>query len=107
MGGGNHAHIDRTLILAPKPPDTRFLEHPKQLGLRADGHVADFVQQQGAALRLFKASRSSFNCSRERTSFVSKQLAFDQAFRKSGAIDRYKRTAGSGAQAMYGSRYQF
>ena len=54
MGGGQHAHIHGNGFLAAEPLQAFFLKHAQQLDLRARGHVADFIQKNGAVVGLLK-----------------------------------------------------
>jgi hypothetical protein len=51
------------------------LQHPQQGDLSAWGDVADFIEEQRAALGNFEAAASSGGCASEGSLFVSEQLA--------------------------------
>ena len=43
-----HAHIDLDFPVAPDRADLALFQHPQQLGLHAQGHVANFIEEQRA-----------------------------------------------------------
>ena len=49
-GGGHQAHIERHQLVRAQGLDLALLQGAQQLGLHAQRHVADFVQEQGAAV---------------------------------------------------------
>src|SRR5258708_790423 len=48
----SYVHVDR--FGGSDPFDFTFFEHAQQLGLHGQGHVANFVQKERAAVRLLK-----------------------------------------------------
>jgi hypothetical protein len=49
VGGGNHAHVDLDRLAAADTLEHLVLQEAQQLGLQRDRHLADLVQEQGAA----------------------------------------------------------
>ena len=64
----------------------------QQARLRFRRHVADFVEEQRAAVRLFELADLLSDRARECTAFVPEQLAFEQIVRDRRHIDRHERT---------------
>src|SRR5690348_2882437 len=56
MGRGDDAHIGADRDAPADRGVFPFLQHAEQTGLRLGRHVADFVEKQGTALRLFEAA---------------------------------------------------
>ena len=50
VGGGDHAHVHADGLLAAHAPELALLQHAQQLGLRAQRHLADLVQEDAAAV---------------------------------------------------------
>ena len=50
-GGGDHAHVDLDDLVAAQGLQLLLLQHTQQLGLQRQRHVADLVEEQGAAVR--------------------------------------------------------
>jgi hypothetical protein len=78
------------------------LQHAQHLGLRGQGHVADFVEKDRAAVRLLELAGAIGDSSGERTLHVSEQLALDQFRRNRGTVDLHERPFGTRGIAMYG-----
>ena len=71
----DHAHINRDRLFAAEPLKLLILEHLQQLRLQLEIHVADFVQQDGAAVGQFKHTGLFLKCARKRSALVAEQLA--------------------------------
>ncbi|HKY35525.1 MAG TPA: hypothetical protein VJN18_06290 [Polyangiaceae bacterium] len=50
VGGRDHARIDALGLDAADAPHLAFLEDPQQLGLQLETELADFVEEQRAAV---------------------------------------------------------
>src|SRR5512144_2875666 len=50
VGRGDDARVHRHRARPAERMDLTLLEGPEELGLRGEGHVADLVEEQGAAL---------------------------------------------------------
>src|SRR5271168_5046452 len=90
IGGGNDAHIHAHRASSSESFELLLLEDAEQFGLEFKWQVADFVEQEGTAIRVLKASRSLAHGSGERTSFMPEKLALDQARWNRRAVDRYE-----------------
>ena len=64
IGRSQHAHIDRGFALAAQAAQLAVFEHAQQLRLRADRHLADFVEQQRAAFGQFEAADAALRALR-------------------------------------------
>jgi hypothetical protein len=71
------------------------------------GEVSDFIQKQGAAVRLFEPADAASFGTGEGAAFVAEQLAFEEVFGNSGAIDGEKRAVGTGAVLTEGAGDEF
>ena len=56
VGGRQHPHVHRRFYLAAQAAQLAVFQHAQQLGLGGGGHLADFIQQQRAFFRQFKAA---------------------------------------------------
>src|SRR6185369_6630186 len=54
VGGGDDAHVERLGFAATDALDLALLQYAQQLGLQRQRHLRDFIEQQGATLRLFE-----------------------------------------------------
>ncbi len=76
---GDHAHIDPE---RPRPAETlelAFLHHPEELWLQLEGHLADLIEKQRAAVRKLEPSNPLCDRACERPPLVAEQLALEQA----------------------------
>ena len=77
--------------MATQACELSLLQHAQQLALQVHGHLANFVQKQGAALGLLEQAFLFAVSPGEGPFFVTKQHVFDQVFRHGCAIERHKR----------------
>jgi len=54
MRGDHHPHINRDGFGCADSLQLAFFQYAQQLGLHGEGHIVDFVEQERAAMRLFK-----------------------------------------------------
>ena len=76
-------------------PEETVLQEAQQLALQVHGHLANFVQKQGAALGLLKQTLLLTVSASEGPFFVAKQHVFDQVFWHGRAVERDKRAMGT------------
>src|SRR5271165_5313141 len=107
VGSREHADIDGGLAFRPKATQLAVFEHPQQLRLGGDRHLADFVEQQSAALGEFKASGAAIERSRESAFLVAENLAFDERLGNGGAVDGDKGLSLAITERVDGARYEF
>ena len=69
------------------------LQHAQQPGLGLERHVADLVEEQGAALGLLEPPDLARIGAGERALLVTEQLALDQLARDRRHVDRDERPA--------------
>ena len=75
------------------------------LHLQFQRHLADFVEEDGAAVGQLEAADLPGIGPGERTLFPAEELAFDQGRRQGRAVDRYHRPVLAGAAAVDGARH--
>ena len=63
-----------------------LLEHAQDLGLRVGAHVADFVEEQRAAVRLLEAADALFVGAGERALLVPEQFRFEKVLLQRRAV---------------------
>ena len=87
VGGRNDAHVHPHRLPAAEGVELPVLEDPEQLGLQRQGQVADFVQEDGAAVgELEAAGLVAFGPS-ESPLDVAEKLGFEQVLGHRGAVD--------------------
>ena len=55
VGGGDDADVDLDRLLPAHAVELAFCQHPQQARLQRGRHVADLIEKQRAAVRLFEA----------------------------------------------------
>ena len=87
MRGGDDADIDVHRLAGADALDGFFLQDAQQLGLHFEADVADFVEEQGAAVGQLEAADLVAMGAGERPFDVAEQLAFEQVGGQGGAVD--------------------
>ena len=107
VGGGENADIDFDGAVAADAFEFAFLEEAEQLGLDLRGNLADFVEEDGAAVGQFETAFALVERAGEGAFFVAEEFAFDEVFGDGGAVDLDEGSAGAGALAIEGAGDQF
>jgi hypothetical protein len=76
-----------TGLVAADAVDLALLDGAQQLGLQAGVHLADFVQQQGAAVGFLELADAAGDGAGEGALLVAEQLALEQVLGDGGAVD--------------------
>src|SRR5208283_3309123 len=87
--------------------DFALLQHPQNLGLHGQRHVADFVEKDRAAVAELELADALGRRAGEGAFLVSEQLALDQILGNRGAIDRNKGPGGTMAVLENAPRHEF
>ena len=90
VGRRDDAHVDLDRVVAADRPDLPVLEHPQQLALQLGPHVADLVEEEGAAGGLLEEPALGRVGPGERAAHVAEELALEQAFGQRRAVDRHE-----------------
>ena len=96
VGGGHNAHVQLDLALAAQAGQLTLLQHAQQFGLQMNRHFANFVQEQGAAVGLFKQATVVFLGTRKGAFFVAKQHVVNQLLGQGRAVQADKGSTGTG-----------
>jgi len=91
---GEHADIERHRRTGAEPLHLTLLQHAQQLGLQADGHLRDLVEQQRAALRLAELPRVRGERAGKCTALPAEQQRLEHGLRDGRAVHRDERPAG-------------
>ncbi len=93
------AAMTRTSTWIGCAPPTRsnlpLLEDPQECDLRVGRNVADFIQEDGASIRQFKAPRAPLHRSGEGALLMTEQFRGDQSRRQCRAVHTDEGAAGS------------
>lgn len=82
----NDAHVDLVSVVGTQRADFAFLQHAQQLGLQGQRHVADFIEQQGAAIGRIEQTGAVTISTGERAFAVAEQFTFQQVLRERRAV---------------------
>ena len=74
-----------------------LLQHAQDLGLRARAHVADFVEEQRAAVGLLEPADPLLVGARERALLVAEELRLEQVLLQRRAVHLHEVARGSAA----------
>src|SRR5437867_5907800 len=86
--GGNDPHIHLDDSLSTEPLDLSLLNHAQKIRLHGERKLADFVQEDRAAIPFLEQSLLLGDSAGESASFIAKQLTLQQAFTERSAIHR-------------------
>ncbi len=106
MGGGDDAHVHLDRRVTADPVELPVGQHPQQPGLRLGGHVADFVEKQGAAVRLLEAAGAAGGRPGEGALLVAEQFRLDQIVGDRRHVQGDKGVFGARAVAVQGPGHQ-
>ncbi len=101
------AHVDVDRIGRADRPNLVFLQHAQQLHLQAHRHVADLVEQQGAALGGLEQAFVGARGAGKRAFDVAEEFRLEQVLGHRAAVDRDERSVLPRARAMDRARKQF
>src|SRR5580658_1775250 len=100
VGRREDANVDVDDVLAAYARDFARLHGSEHFGLRDDVHVADFVEEERAAVGLLEEASTPEQRAGERAAFVTKELALDEFPRNGRAVDLDERAVDPGAEAV-------
>ena len=83
VGRGDDADVDLDRPRRSEALDFALLQHAQDLGLRLRAHVADFVEEDRAAVGLLELADLLLGRAGERALLVAEQLRLDQLLRES------------------------
>ena len=107
VGGAHQCKIHRHRLAAAQRHHFAVLQHAQEPGLQGQRHVANFIEEQRAAVRFADASRRPFAPgSGKGTALITKQLGLDQVFRQGRAVDGHKRLGAARPAVVHGTRKQ-
>ena len=107
VGGGQDPEIHGDFRGAAHPHQGLFLEHPQQLDLHGGGHLADLVQEDGAAGGDLQQPFLHPPGPGEGLLFVAEELVGQQFLAEGAAVDGQKAFFGPQAQVVDGLGHQF
>ena len=105
--GGDDAHVALQRLVATDAVELAVAEHAQQTRLQVEGHVADLVEKQRAAVGLLEAAAAHGLRAGEGAALVAEQFALQQVLRDRRGVDGHERPAGARAVLVQRARHQF
>src|SRR5258706_2043586 len=90
VGGGDDANIHAGSLIGAYWFETLLFEHAQHFRLRAQTHVANFVEEKSTAVGLLEFADLVVHGSGETTFDVAEKFGLDEFFGDGGAIDFYE-----------------
>ena len=107
IGRGDDAHIHFARTRVADTFDFLLLQHAQQLGLHGQRDFADFIEEEGAAIGEFEASRLVAQRAGECAFHVAEKLALKQRFGHGAAVHGNHRAARTRAALVDGAGDEF
>ncbi|OKO20268.1 hypothetical protein AM484_002319 [Pseudomonas aeruginosa] len=107
VGRGDDPHVDVLRLVAADPFEGALLQHAQQLDLHRQRHVADLVEEQGAAVGQLEASGTTGDGTGEGALLVAEQFAFQQFRRDRPAVHRDEGPLAALGMVMQVARHHF
>ena len=94
VGGGDDAAVGQDRVGAADPLEAPVLEHAQQLGLHAERHLADLIEEQRTPLGQLEPPFLLAVGAGERPALVTEELALQQRLGQRRTVDRDQRRLG-------------
>jgi hypothetical protein len=88
---GDEADVDRLRLQAADALHLAILDHAEELGLRALRHLAELVEEHGAAVRRLEEAGLGDDGARESAALVAEQLALEELLGEGRAVEAEER----------------
>jgi len=102
-----HANVGLDRLVGSDAAHRARLEHAQELHLEVRGHLGDFVEEQGSAVRALEEPAVLAVRPGEAALLVPEELAFDELRRDRAAVHREKRLQAAPAHLVDGLRDDF
>ncbi len=106
MGGRQHPYFDAHRLATAQRLHHPVLQHPQQLGLGGGRHVADLVEEEGAAVGFTETAGAIAVGAGESALLDAEELRLDEAFGHGRAVDRHELAFGAPRQGVESPRRQ-
>ena len=107
VGGRDDANAGTDRLVATDPVIMAIGQHAQQPGLQLGRHVANFVEEQGAALGLLEAPAALGGGAGEGAPLVAEQFRFEQIAGNRGGVDGDEGRVAARAVAMQSTGHEF
>ena len=100
VGGGEDPYVDLEGAVAADGLEGAFLQDAQELGLHVDRHLADLVEEEGAAVGHLEAAAAALGGAGEGALGVAEELALEEGGGDGGAVEGDEGAVGAGAPAV-------
>src|SRR5207247_4434441 len=107
IGRGDDTDTRANRLMAANPIESSVRQYTQQACLQLGRHIADLIQEQGAAFGLLEATPPQSLCPREGTALVSKEFRFQKVLRHCRCIYCDEWLDCARAMAMQRPRHEF
>ena len=107
IGRRDYTHVDTRGANVTQTLELPFLQHPQQLGLESQRHLANLVQEQRSALGDLELSWLGRRCPRECAFDVSEEFTLQQVLGQSRTVHSDERPGAAVADTMNEACEQF
>ena len=107
VGGGDESYVGAYLLGSTDSIERLIVEHPQEMALHGERHVANFVKEQGSTFGHFDLTGLPFDGSCERAFFMTKELVLQQILGECRTIDGDKRLGRTRTPSMNGAGHHF
>jgi hypothetical protein len=100
------ADVDVVGAIAAHRAYVAELEHPEQLGLQIERHVADLVEQQCPAIGFQQQALAGMAGAGEASAHVAEELSLEKLLRNRGGVHGHERMRRAGAAGVDGASHE-
>src|SRR5258708_6073173 len=104
--GRQYANIDTERLAGADRLEALLFQHAQHFRLRAQTHVADFVEEERATVGFLEFADLIFRCAREAALHVAKKFGFDQLLWDGRAVHFDKQAFAAQAGGVQGARHE-
>ena len=105
--GRDHPHVDPDRELPTDAVELTLRKYAQQPRLQRRRHVADLVEEEGAAVGLLEPPAAELGCPGKCALLVTEELGLEQVGRKRRGVERNERLGGAWAVPVQRARDQF
>ena len=103
----DQAYVDLGCGIASNRPDLADIEDTQEFRLKFRGDVADFIQENGAAIRRFKKAAFLGKCACKCAFFVAEKFTLQETVCQGRTVNSHQGLVGALALGVYGARGEF
>src|SRR5687767_8708015 len=103
VGGGDHADVDLDVAAGAQAGELAILQDVQELGLQGQGHLADLVEEDGAAVGELELAELALLGAGEGAALVAEELGLEELEGQGGAVDLDEGALAAGGAVVDGA----